>query len=304
MSLGIGSAVAKIAGGKTMPWITEALAKLLPAFPQWSRNMGPGPRVPHTKAKHADIVYFPACVSRMMGSSTLGKDNVMETVLRVARRAGFTPYLPSAAKGLCCSQIVRPHGFPDAQQLMANRVVEAMFDWSDGGRLPIMCDITSCARTLLHEMETEMWGDRRAAADRHNTAKYKKLRILDIAEWLHDDALPRLDVTSPRDRSSCIRPARASRWGSTQRSPRSAKPARARARRRLPQAAAARAATADSVIPRDGVGLRDEKAEFAGRSFDGAYSFAKSCEIVLSDNLPFAYESIVYLVDETTSAKR
>ena len=47
-----------------------------------------------------------------------------------------------------------------------------------------------------------------------------------------------------------------------------------------------------------------EKAELAGRSFDGAYSFAKSCEIVLSDNLPFAYESIAYLVDETTSAKR
>jgi D-lactate dehydrogenase len=49
--------------------------------------------------------------------------------------------------------------------------------------------------------------------------------------------------------------------------------------------------------------LRDEKIELAGRTFDGAYSFGKTCEIVLSDHLEYPFESIVYLVDETTSAK-
>jgi D-lactate dehydrogenase len=304
-SLDIGSAVQRIAGAKTMPWITEALAKLFPAFPQWSRNMGPGPRLPHTAAKDADLVYFPACVSRMMGSSTLGKDDVMQTGLRVARRAGFTPYLPRAAKGLCCSQMFAHLGFPDAQQLMANRVVEAMFDWSDGGRLPIVCDITSCARTLLHEMETEMWGDRPRLLTVANTAKYRKLNILDIAEWLHDDALPRLEVDKPKG-SVVMHPTCACKQLGLD----------------AKIAAIGQACARDSYTPFAagccGAGgdrgfrypegpqsaLRDEKAELAGRSFDGAYSFAKSCEIVLSDNLPFAYESIAYLVDETTSAKR
>jgi hypothetical protein len=49
--------------------------------------------------------------------------------------------------------------------------------------------------------------------------------------------------------------------------------------------------------------LRDEKTELSGRSFDGAYSFGKTCETVLSDHLAFPFESIVYLVDETTSAR-
>jgi len=304
ISLDGGTAVQQIGGRDTMPWLTEALAKILPAFPQWSRNMGRAPARSHTKPADADIVYFPSCVSRIMGSSTLGKDDVMRTVLRVAERAGYTMYLPKGSRGLCCSQMFAHMGYPEAQAVMANRIVEAMYAWSDGGRLPIMCDVTSCARTLMHEMETEMWGARPRLLSDENQAKYKKLTILDIAEWLHDDALHRLNVTKPKA-SVLIHPTCACHQLGLQ----------------AKVEAIGKVCARESYSPFSGgccgaggdrgfrypegaeSALRDEKAELAGRSFDGAYSFAKSCEIVLSDHIPFPFESIVYLVDETTSAK-
>jgi len=241
----------------------------------------------------------------MMGSSTLGKDDVMRTVLRVAQRAGLRMYLPKGSRGLCCSQLFAHQGFTAAQRVMANRIVDAMYRWSDGGRVPIMCDITSCARTLLHEMETEMWGTRPRLLTSTNQAKYEKLTIIDIAEWLHDDVLPRLEVTHPKD-SVVIHPTCACHQLELEDKIEAIGKACAR-ESTTPSSGGCCGAGGDRGFryPEGAASaLRDERQELADRTFDGAYSFAKSCEIVLSDHLPFPFESIVYLVDETTSAKR
>jgi D-lactate dehydrogenase len=303
-SLDGGATVQALAGDAAMPWLTEALRALLPAFPQWSKNLGRAPHRPHTPAAGADFVYFPSCVTRILGSSTQDKDGVMETVLRVARRAGLEPYLPEDAKGLCCSQMFAHMGFTGAQEVMANRIVERMYAWSDAGRLPIMCDVTACTRTLLKELETEMWGSRPRLLSDQNQAKYEKLTIVDSAEWLHDDVLPRLEVTKPKG-SVLLHPTCACHQLGLQSKIEAIGKACAR-ESYTPVSGGCCGAGGDRGFryPQGAdSALRDEKAELEGRSFDGAYSFAKTCEIVLSDRIPFAYESIVYLVDETTSPK-
>jgi D-lactate dehydrogenase len=285
-----------------MPLATAIARTVLPAFPQWSHGIGSAPSRPYTQARDADFVYFPSCVTRMLGSSALGKDDAMRTLLRVADRAGLRMYLPKEARGLCCSQIFAHTGFADAQRHMANRIVERMFAWSDAGRLPVVCDVTACARTLRLEMETELWGARPHILTEANRARYARLRFLDSAEWLHDHALPRLTVTA-RKGSVVMHPTCACHQLGLQ-----------------PKIDAIGAACArESYTPFNGgccgaggdrgfrypegaaSALRDERAELEGRRADGAYSFGKTCEIVLSDHLPFAYESIVYLVDEATA---
>ena len=47
--------------------------------------------------------------------------------------------------------------------------------------------------------------------------------------------------------------------------------------------------------------LIDEVRELKGQYFDGAYSLAKTCEMALSEQLGYDFESLVYLVDEATS---
>jgi D-lactate dehydrogenase len=304
LALDSGAAAQKIVGGGTMPWITEALGNLLPVFPQWSSNLGGAPARPHTKPANADIVYFPACVTRMMGSSTTGKDSVMQTVLRIADRAGVRMYLPKSSSGLCCSQIFSHHGLFDAQELMANRIVEAMYGWSDAGRLPIMCDVTSCVRTLLLEMKERMWGENPRLLSDANQAKYEKLHIVDIAAWLHDDVLPRVDVTKPKG-SVVMHPTCAClELGLAGKIDAIGKACAGASLSPISGGCCGGGGDRGFLYP-DGAAsaLRDEKTEIGGRTFDGAYSFAKTCEIVLSDHLALPFESIAYLVDETTSAK-
>ncbi|MGD0471882.1 MAG: FAD-binding and (Fe-S)-binding domain-containing protein [Candidatus Velthaea sp.] len=304
LTLDSGAAVQKTFGSGTMPWVTAALGGVLPGFPQWSGNLGRAPARPSTKPANPDIVYFPACITRIMGSSTRGKDSVMQTVLRIAERAGITMYLPKDSIGLCCSQLFAHQGFPEAQEVMANRVIEAMYSWSDGGRLPIVCDVSSCARTLLVEMETQMWGARPRLLSSANQAKYAKLTIRGMAGWLHDDVLPRLNVTTPKG-SVLMHPTCACRQLGVD--DKIDAIGRACARESwIPSSAGCCGAGGDRGFryPEGAASaLRDEKTELSGRSFDGAYSFGKTCETVLSDHLAFPFESIVYLVDETTSAR-
>jgi D-lactate dehydrogenase len=283
-------------------WATAAGRRLIPDLPQWSRSLTKAP--PRVSSEPADprLVYFPACVSRMLGSSSIGKDSLMQTVLRVADRAGLAVRLPADTAGLCCGQIWEHKGFRRGHATMANRLVEALWRWSEAGRLPVMCDVTSCARTMLVELEREQFGPRERLLSDANLERYAGLTIVDLAEWLHDEVLPRVEVRRKKG-SVLLHPTCAcTQLGLTD------------------KVAAVAAACADEVVVPYALGccgaggdrgflypeladaaLHDEAREVAGRAFDGAYSLARTCEIVLSDRTGRAYESLVYLVDEATT---
>jgi D-lactate dehydrogenase len=289
-------------GVEAVGWATAAGRRLIPALPQWSRSItAPPPRVSREPAD-PQLVYFPACVSRILGSSGLGKDSLMETVLRVADRAGLRLRLPRDATGLCCGQIWEHKGFRRGYATMANRLVAALWRWSEGGRLPVMCDVTSCARTMLVELESELFGPRERLLSDLNLERYTALRIVDLAEWLHDDVLPLVEVRR-RKAGVLLHPTCAcTELGLGE------------------KVAAVAAACAEEVVVPYALGccgaggdrgflypeladaaVHDEALEVAGRAFDGAYSLARTCEIVLSDRTGRAYESLVYLVDEATA---
>ena len=179
MNLGCG--VEQWLGPSAMTWATTAARRLIPDLVQWSRSMTKAPSRLSRETAHPQLVYFPSCVTRIMGSSGVGKASVMATVLRVAERAGIDVRLPADVTGLCCGQIWEHKGFRAGQATMANRLVEAFWRWSEGGRLPIMCDVTSCARTILVELEREQFGSQATAPERRQP-----------------DALPAIEDHGPR----------------------------------------------------------------------------------------------------------
>ena len=69
---------------------------------------------------------------------------------------------------------------------MANAVVEHLWRWTDGGRLPVVVDATSCTFGLVHEVEPYLEGPA--------VAQHRALRILDSIQWARDELLPRLEV--------------------------------------------------------------------------------------------------------------
>ena len=276
-----------------MEVLTKTVHKLIPFSPVWSPAMGKSPKPVFRAESTPEIVYFPACVTRIMGSSNLGKPSVTETVLTIADRAGIKVRLPRSVTGVCCSQIWEHRGYASGRRYMANHLVESMWQWSDGGRVTVMCDVTSCTKTILREVADQLTDE--------NVERYRQITVVDIAPWLFKDVLPRLEVTKPKQNVALHPTCACVELGVDK------------------QVQAIGAACAQqAVIPRhwgccgiagdrgfmypelsDGA-QRDELAELAGQVFDGYYSVARTCEIGLSQRSGNQYESIAYLVEEAT----
>ncbi len=159
------------------------------AFWQWSAEM-PRPRkgaIPVRAIAKADAVYFPACISRIMGAlpGEQQETSTMQALLNVADRAGVRLRVPEDTRGNCCGVPFSSKGFEAAHAAAANHTVANFFRWTNGGELPIVVDTSPCTyglRTARPDLTPE------------NQAKFDKLRILDSVEFAHDELLPRLPI--------------------------------------------------------------------------------------------------------------
>src|SRR5205807_1065558 len=84
-------------------------------------------------------------------------------------------------------------GFDDGHRVMAERTRAALARWSDGGRLPVVIDATSCAHGLISEVAVE------------------GVEVLDSIAWVHDRLLDLLPADSRRLRSVVVHQTCASR---------------------------------------------------------------------------------------------
>ncbi len=73
--LNIGYEINKVFGKRAMVRLTKGIRKIIPAFPLWSGQFGAAPVIPQNKLPRmqTQVVYFPACISRLMGRGVEGK---------------------------------------------------------------------------------------------------------------------------------------------------------------------------------------------------------------------------------------
>ena len=146
--------------------------------PQWLPNMPPAARarLPATKREGAVGVYFTACVNRIFGrtASRERRLSLQEAMVAVSARAGSPLWIPDDIVGHCCATIWHSKGYGKGNAVMANRVAEAMWRWSDGGRLPIVCDASSCSLGLTSEIvESSDAAEPRAPRQAHGLRLYR-----------------------------------------------------------------------------------------------------------------------------------
>ena len=94
-------------------------------------------------------------------------------------RAGVPLRTPEGLGGLCCGTPWKSKGLTSGYELMARRVVPALREATDGGRLPVVVEASSCVEGLVTML----------------AARAPKLRVLDAVEFVRDAVLPRLTVT-------------------------------------------------------------------------------------------------------------
>ena len=158
---------------------------LIPSVP------GPMPRAARapssTQKNGAAAVYFPACINRMFGRDPDGpaSPSLPEAFVTLSERAGKPLWIPPDVLGLCCSTPWKSKGYPKGHEFMAKSIADAMLQWSDGGKLPIVVDAASCTLALSQDIASIL--------DAQTKAKYEKLTIIDSIAWCRD-LLPMLTI--------------------------------------------------------------------------------------------------------------
>jgi D-lactate dehydrogenase len=193
-ALTAGHAVQHLLGVGFMRGVTRLIDKVSRSvmdepFWQWSAEV-PYPRrgaLPANTAEGAAAVYFPACISRIMGALPGEPENasVMQALLNVAEKAGIKLFVPNDIEGNCCGVPFSSKGFEAAHTGAINRTIENFYRWSNGGNLPIVVDTSPCTYGLRT-------GRKYLSAE--NQTKFDRLTILDSIEFAHDRLLPKLTI--------------------------------------------------------------------------------------------------------------
>lgn len=183
-----GHLVSSLLGAGTMAGITRAMRALAgQPFPQWSAEMPRAAKAerPATSKDGATAVYFPACISRTMGALPGEPDetSLMEAFVEVAKRAGTPVFIPDDVEGTCCGVPFSSKGYTEANAFAANRAIERFWEWSDGGRLPVVVDTSPCTYGVKAS---------RPSLTPENQRRFDGLAILDGVEFTHDALLPKL----------------------------------------------------------------------------------------------------------------
>lgn len=187
----IGNGLNRLAGFNALGTLSHQFRKVYHRIPDLSFKIPQAPELPKAKSsQHDEVVYFPACISRLLGTYE-GKDkNLMETFLSVAEKCGVKVRMPDGLTGQCCSQIFSSKGFDKAAARQANSTVSFLWELSEEGRLPIVTDVTSCAFTF-----TQLSGK----LNLENEKRFGKLKFMDPIHFLTEFILPRAQAVKRKE---------------------------------------------------------------------------------------------------------
>lgn len=162
--------------------------------PAWGPAL-PGPAVPPpwTAREGAVGVYFPACVNRIFGNprEQPARPSLPEALLAVSARAGQPLWIPEDVAGHCCATPWASKGYVEGHREMARRVAASVLRWTEGGRLPLVVDASSCTLGLLADVPPALPEDERG--------EYEAVPVIDSIAWVRDRLLDSLQVQGQLD---------------------------------------------------------------------------------------------------------
>ena len=141
----------------------------LPKPRRGARNQKQGASSHHENIGDAEVkkvVYFPSCLNQTMGRGQGVKTDLVDTVIDFLHRTGWEVIFPKDMKSLCCGMIWESKGMPDVADRKLWDLEAALFEASEGGLWPVVCDQSPC----LHRMRELM----------------KPIKPLELMEFVHD----------------------------------------------------------------------------------------------------------------------
>lgn len=249
-----------------------------PSLPKPHRMGAKLAQVQHHDQK---VVYFPSCLNQMMGRSKGVERDLVDTVVDFLQRAGWEVIFPKNMKSLCCGMIWESKGMPDVADHKLWDLEAELFEASDGGLWPVVCDQSPC----LHRMRTHM----------------TSVKPLELMEFIHDHVAQSLTFHATDE------PVMLHLTCSTRLMGIDGK-----------VLDLARRCSSHVVVP-DGVGccgfagdkgfthpelnayaLRNLRKAVEASGARRGFSNSRTCEIGLTTHSGIPYQSLIYLIDEVT----
>jgi D-lactate dehydrogenase len=275
-------------GNDRMQWLSRGMRSLSGnRLPLWNPGMPGAAEAPvcthaNQEPVNGRVVYFPSCVSRTMGSARGDpqQDDLHRRMQSLLVKAGFEAILPEPVKGLCCGMSFDSKGLPEQAAESIERLEEALWQASQGGEYPVLCDTSPCTMRMIERFS-------------------RPLRVFEPVGFITEYLLPFLSPVEPLDSVALHITCSSRKMGLEQKMLGLA----GRCARRVvvseekgccgfagdkgftrPELNASALGSLRASLP-EGVSL--------------GFSNSRTCEIGLSNHSGIPYQSIVYLVDQT-----
>ena len=284
--LRLASAGDTILGDKAMGGLCKGLHKGV-RVPLWTPSTPKAYSVPEIRQvdQPDKVVYFPSCLNQMMGlprHSHVVDKPLVEEMVSLLGKAGYEVIFPDRMERLCCGMMWESKGMPDLADKKSAELEKALWEASEHGRWPVLCDQSPC----LHRMREKI-----NSMKLYEPAGFIMTFLKDRLEFHQTDIPVTVHVTCS---------TRLMGLAET-------------------MVSLARLCSSNVIIP-EGVGCcgfagdkgmtHPELNEWALRKLKGqvkgipvGYSNSRTCEIGLSTNSGIPYVSIAYLVNSCTTAK-
>ena len=273
-----------VLGSKGMTAIARGLHKT--GLPLWTAAM-PGvasqPKAPRVGQSDLKVVYFPSCINQTMGlpKDAPAKRRLVDEMVELCNKAGYEVIFPEKMEKMCCGTIWESKGMLDIADSKTAELDEALWQASEHGKYPVMCDQSPC----LHRMRKCI----------------TRMRLYEPVEFIWEYLRERLQFT-PIDRRIALHFTCSTReMGLVD-----------------TMMQLARLCSNNVFLP-EGVGccgfagdrgwtypevnrwaLRKLRRQLEEHRIEMGYSNSRTCEVGLQTNGGIPYQSIIYLVNEVT----
>jgi D-lactate dehydrogenase len=258
-------------------------------LPLWSAAM-PGkahqPQSGRVGNSDLKVVYFPSCINQTMGLAKGApvKNTLVDEMVQLCAKAGYEVIFPEGMEKMCCGTIWESKGMLDIADRKTAELDEALWQASEGGKYPVVCDQSPC----LHRMRKCI----------------TRMQLYEPVEFIWEFLRDRL-VFTPIDRRIALHFTCSTReMGLVDK-----------------MTQLARLCSNNVFLP-EGVGccgfagdrgwthpevnrwaLRKLRRQLEDNRIEMGYSNSRTCEVGLETNGGIPYQSIIYLVNEVTTGR-
>src|ERR1700733_10144823 len=292
----VGSKVVGLGVVKSVAAVARAVVSkdLMPAVPG-SMPLPALSKLPKTTKETAVAVYFPACINRMFGrdpTQSHRAPSLPEVLVTVSERAGKPLWIPPDVAGLCCATPWSSKGYQKGHDYMAAAMVDALWRWSDDGKLPIVVDAASCTLGLVEEV------------GRHLGILHQGLKLIDSVTWCLD-LLPHLNIMRKLARIVVHPTCSMNHLGISSQLSEIASSLAVEAEVPIGDTCCGTAGDRGLLHPELVVsGTRDTKAVLDAEPADAYISANRTCEMGLLHATGRPYQSFVFLLEELSRPER